>query len=127
MISEQAYRELARFRDSPVPFETPPSERLCLLHDSGMLRLITCRWSEDDDGVKVSYLKNVGVITELGRDSLAEFEHVRHKETEDERQKRFQNKISVAQVLVPLITFLVGLFVEYYSGVVSFFAPLFQR
>lgn len=124
MISKENYNELLRFRDSPVPYEGLPSERLTILHRFGWVRLETQRWSEITDGVETEYIKSYWVITELGKDALSEFEHIRNKETEDERQKRFQNKISVAQVFVPLVTFVLGLFVEYFSGIINWFSRL---
>lgn len=124
MISKENYNELLRFRDSPAPYEGLPSERLTILQRFGWVRLETRRWSEITDGVKTEYIKSYWVITELGKDALSEFEHIRNKETEDERQKRFQNKISVAQVFVPLVTFILGLFVEYFSGIINWFSRL---
>lgn len=124
MISKENYNELLRFCDSPVPYEGPPSERLTMLQNSGWIRLGTRRWTETVDGVNAQYAKSYWEITELGRDALSEFEHIRDKETEDERQKRFQNKVSIAQVLVPLVTFVLGLFVEYFSGIINWFSGL---
>lgn len=66
-------------------------------------------------------------ITPLGEDALSEFEQTRQKQANEERQRRFQNKISVAQVLVPLITFILGLIVEHCAGLVSALSDLFGR
>ncbi len=49
------------------------------------------------------------------------------KEAKAERQQRFQNQVSVAQVLVPLVTFVLGLIVEHYAGLISAFSQLFGR
>ena len=43
--------------------------------------------------------------SDKGRAMLLELEEKRRKEAEDKRQQRFQNQVSVAQVLVPCITF----------------------
>ena len=44
-------------------------------------------------------------------------EEVAEKKAEDERERRFQKKIAIAQVLVPLITFILGILVEHLSGI----------
>lgn len=84
------------------------------------------RESQDQPG---SYCMNPTkwTITPLGEDALSEFEQTRQKQANEERQRRFQNKISVAQVLVPLITFILGLIVEHCAGLVSALSDLFGR
>ena len=42
---------------------------------------------------------------------------VAEKKAEEERERRFQKKIAIAQVLVPLITFILGILVEHLSGI----------
>lgn len=44
----------------------------------------------------------------------------------NERQQRFDNKISVAMLLVNLVFFIVGLVAEHFIGIVRFFASLFH-
>ena len=44
-------------------------------------------------------------------------EGVAEKKAEEERERRFQKKIAIAQVLVPLITFILGILVEHLSGI----------
>lgn len=44
-------------------------------------------------------------------------EEVAEKKAEEERERRFQKKIAIAQVLVPLITFILGVLVEHLSGI----------
>lgn len=39
------------------------------------------------------------------------------QDAEKERERRFQKKIAIAQVLVPLITFILGILVEHLSGI----------
>lgn len=41
------------------------------------------------------------------------------------RQQRFDNKIAIASVLIPLITFILGLFVEHWAGIAQWFLSLF--
>lgn len=66
-------------------------------------------------------------ITTIGKDAMLQFEQRREEQAKNERQQRFQNKIAVATVLVPLVTFVLGLVVEHFSGIVSFFLSLFQH
>lgn len=61
----------------------------------------------------------VWAITPAGLAALQVFEEVAKQHAEDERQRRFQNKISVLNVLVPLATFFLGLLVEHYAGLVA--------
>ena len=63
-------------------------------------------------------------ITEKGKQALYEFYGDAHNNSKDEAQRRFQNKISVAHVLVPLITFILGLIVEHFSGFIGKFLEL---
>ena len=39
------------------------------------------------------------------------------QDAEKERERRFQKKIAIAQVLVPLITFILGILVEHLSSI----------
>lgn len=73
------------------------------------------------------------VLTERGKAELQTCHNMR-KQTENEaqekanskRQQRFQNKIAVAQVLVPAVTFIIGLLVEHFAGLVRWFVSLFH-
>ena len=47
-------------------------------------------------------------------------------QTESKRQQRFQNKISILNVLVPFITFFLGIVVEHYVNIVGWFFSLLQ-
>ena len=66
-------------------------------------------------------------VSDKGKAALEAMKEVRRKEAEDKRQQRFPNQISVAQVLVPLVTFVLGLVVEHYAGLVSGLAELLGR
>lgn len=66
-------------------------------------------------------------LSPAGEDALCAFEQEHQEKAKAERQQRFENKISVASVLVPLITFFLGLVVEYYAGVVGLVVSLFAE
>lgn len=47
-------------------------------------------------------------------------------EAKQEKQQRFENKIAIANLLVPLITYIFGLLTEHYAGIFGFFLKLFD-
>lgn len=63
-------------------------------------------------------------ITVSGLNALSEFEECADQQAKRERQQAFQNKISVASVLIPAVTFVLGLLVEHFAGVVRLIASL---
>ena len=65
-------------------------------------------------------------ITQKGRAALEEAYQAAEQKAKDERQQRFDNKISIANVLVPLVTFLLGLVIEHYTGIVRLVLSLFH-
>lgn len=65
-------------------------------------------------------------ITLDGQDRLDQLEEEAEEKAQQERQRRFENKISVLQILVPFITFFLGLVVEHYTGLISLFTNLFR-
>lgn len=66
-------------------------------------------------------------ITLEGSDRLDQLNQEAEDKAKQERQQRFDNKISVATLLVSLISFIAGVFVEHFAGIValvlSFFHP----
>ena len=65
-------------------------------------------------------------LTSKGIKRLDELYKEADKESKQERQQRFDNKVSVASVLVPLITFVLGLLVEHYTDLVSLLISFFK-
>lgn len=64
--------------------------------------------------------------TEAGKSLIALMENEANDKTEKKRQQRLQNQLSVASVLVPCITFVLGLVVEYFAELVSMFLNIFR-
>lgn len=124
MLSESSYNALKRFRGGLYtgPVLTPE------IREFRDLKYIhpTSRELKDQPG---QYCMNYTVwsTTALGEDALSEFEQKREQQAQDERERRFNRKISIAQVLVPLITFLLGLLVEHYAGIVSAIVSAFAH
>ena len=65
------------------------------------------------------------IITPRGEDALAEFEYVHNKDSQDERHQRFDRKMQILNIAIPLITFIAGLLAEHFSGIVSWIVSLF--
>ena len=66
-------------------------------------------------------------LSSKGEDALAAYDQMVKDKAENKRQQRFDNKIAIATVLVPLITFVLGLVVEHFSGIMSLFFSLFSH
>jgi len=114
MITENIYDELVKFRGSPVERPEGPTEEIKYLVSNGLIRTIKTEVLPD------LCLRDVAwEITVPGKNALAEFEDEAHQRAENKKQQRFQNKVSVAQVLVPAITFILGLIVEHTTGIVE--------
>ena len=64
-------------------------------------------------------------LTSAGRIAYETAKEEREKQAKNERQQRFDNKISVASVLIPCITFVLGLIIEHFSGIVEWIISLF--
>lgn len=123
MISPENYSELLSYRAGPVEFEGDYPERTLMLLDLKYIEAYDPKPVEHK-GVVISFRPTKLRITALGEDALAEFEQSAKKKAEDKSQQRFQNKISVALVLVPLITFILGLLVEHFAGIIGLFFGL---
>lgn len=65
-------------------------------------------------------------ITEAGKSMLTLIEKEANKQAENKRQQRLQNQFSVASILVPLVTFILGLIVEHFTELVSCFLNIFR-
>ena len=65
-------------------------------------------------------------ITSKGYARLSELEKIRAQDAERKKQQAFQNKVSIANVLVPLVTFILGMLTEHWSGVVNWVFSLFH-
>lgn len=79
------------------------------------------------EGRKIIRCLKQAIMPSLGEDVISEFEQKREQQAKDERDRRFNQKISIAQVLVPLVTFILGLVVEHYSGLVSALSEFLGR
>ena len=126
MLSEANYKELLRYRGSPVSVsEAGLSARETQLLENKYIEPAEYR-KEQFDGVifltdVISYR-----ITPEGEDALKVFEDICNEHAQNERQRRFENKIAVANMLVPAITFILGMIVEHLSGIISWLTAIPQ-
>lgn len=65
-------------------------------------------------------------LTLSGAEVFEQIQEERTKESKQESQQRFDNKISVASLLIPFVTFILGLLVDHYTNIVSFVISLFK-
>lgn len=65
-------------------------------------------------------------ITQKGLAALQEIDDKAEQKSKDERQQRFENKVSVLSVLIPFVTFILGILVEHFSGVLGLIIALFH-
>ena len=65
-------------------------------------------------------------LTSSGVAAYKQLKQERNQDSEKKRQQRFDNKISIASILIKLITFILGLLVEHYAGLVEFLIKLFS-
>lgn len=119
MITQEIYNELVKFRDGPAAIPDGPTPMIEYLVAQGWLRAT----EHNVDGLSIFPI--AWEITIAGKVALSEYEKSCEKEAKGEKQQRFQNQVSVAQVLVPAVTFVLGLVVEFRTGIVGILLQLF--
>lgn len=121
MISEPIYQALQKYKDG---FYTGPaiSQEIRELRNLGYIAPAGYRIKDDPNELSINPTR--WKLTLHGASALLEFEQERDRQAKQEKQQRFENKLSVLNALVPLVTFFLGLIVEHYAGLVSFFVSL---
>lgn len=109
MLTESQYELLHRFKDQVLTFSTYLPEEFLILSQHNYI-----------EEVFVPGSHHGWTISPLGLEALERFEQYREKCAAEKRQQRFQNQISVASVLVPFVTFILGLIVEHLAGILDF-------
>ena len=120
MLTQIEYDALLPFRDGPVHTPDGPTELMRHLKSKGYIEP-----SDTDVRPDMTIVDTEWVITIPGRVALESFEDRQEYHRKQARQQRFQNQVSVASVLVPTITFVLGLVVEHGLGLVGIFLDLF--
>ena len=84
-------------------------------------------WHHVPQLVTVSGMKADTIsITDEGRLALAAMNQELDEKAERKKQQSFQTKLSVANILVPFVTFFLGVMVEQWSGLVDLVIRLFH-
>lgn len=132
MLTQDDYDFLCRFRNESVKHiefdDFFTLRRIEWLVSLGFLRYErrnVSAWVAND--VKAEEFDLWVTIEPAGLSALSCFEKSREEQAKNERQQRFQNKVAVATVLVPAITFVLGLVVEHFAGIMNLFFSLFQH
>lgn len=76
--------------------------------------------------IKQLTCSNVFSLELLGAETYELLQEEREQATKQESQQRFNNKISVANLLIPFIIFILGLLAEHFVGFVSFLISVFK-
>lgn len=122
MINKADYIELSKFKNGPIKIDSG-SYRIQRLIDAKLIAPQS--YKSVSIGEMVVPTPDKWALTVEGEDALLDFENMRQKESDKKRQQRFENKISVLQVLVSLVTFILGLIVEHFSGITGIILQLF--
>lgn len=105
LLHEAALREWVKHNDHRIP----RNEVSGFLYQAGLIEMNT------HDPGRGSFR-----VTARSKSYLNYIDQYRESEEKKDRQQRFQNQVSVASVLVPAVTFVLGLVVEHFTGLVSF-------
>ena len=77
----------------------------------------------DENGQAYNFYR----ISQLGCAALSEFEDMARQQAANKRQNATQNKLAVIGILVPLVTFLLGLVVEHFTGLLNAAISFFHK
>lgn len=124
MLSDLNYAELVKAISAPIHQNDIPKERFNCLID--LKYIAASKFESRNLGGVINIYASEWIITALGLDALNEFEQAHNQTSKNERQKRFENKIAVLNVLVPLITFFFGLLLQYFSNIIGLVIDLFS-
>lgn len=80
----------------------------------------------EQDFIKGAFVLGLPVtITQTGKDRLDQLQKLTEKDSKDERRKRFDKKLAIAGLLVPLIIFVLEVVIDHFQFFISFFSNLF--
>jgi len=64
-------------------------------------------------------------LEDKGRLRLRQLQQEADEQAKQERQQRFDNKIAIANIFVPLVTFVGGILLEHYAGILEWALSFF--
>lgn len=123
MLSKDNYEFLAKFRSKPTYTSVKSDTRFQYFRE--------LQYIEPDSYVRDGELENISItpatfrLTPRGEDALSEFEYVRDKDTQNERENSFNRKITILGIAISLITFFAGFVVEHFAQIIDWFISLF--
>lgn len=115
-LTQAQYELLVSFRAGPQRFPGDASGVLKELYDRSYVSVHSSSMPTQPPFIS---RPESWCITVKGEDALNQFEYRRAEEAKQKRQQRFENQISVASVLVPAITFLLGLAAEHFGNILG--------
>lgn len=129
VLTKLNYRLLLEYKTpNSAPCTPAETERFRYFVDNNLVRIHSSSVvSFSNPSIPSALCPAKWVITAKGQDALLAFEQETEKQSQEKRDRRFDKKISVLNLLVPLITFFIGLFVEHSAGVVEWFLSFFHN
>ena len=125
MLSKRDYDLLVLYREPrPWPEVEKDEDRFRSLLDRKLVDAVSYEASSGDGWFAVQ--ADNYQVTPAGEDALLEFEEETAEKAKAERQQRFDNKISVLGILIPLLTFLLGVYVEYRLALLTHLVRLIE-
>ena len=131
MLTEAQYKELLRYRGGGVEYNGELTEPLSFL----LRKKYAILYHPATSDGKISNA-SICVITEIGKDALAEYERAddvmrkekASKDADKSGDRKFQTKQTLLNAVVcAVVSVLFGLVVGHFSEIVSFFTELFQK
>lgn len=111
MISKKDYYELRFFRGGVIGIDGEISERLKGLIEKKLIEPAGVEWRQTSDSeweVDVKAWK----LSVQGEDELEEFENATKNEAENKENRRKDRDISIINIIMPVITFFLGLIID---------------
>ena len=121
MLSDYEYTALLRYHGG---LQTGSKANEEIRHFRRLGYIEASSYSSNDD---ICLNPTAWKLTLAGESAISEFEQKREQQAQDERERRFNRKIAIAQVLIPLVTFILGLLAEHYAGIVSAIVDAFTH
>ena len=136
-LSEADYHELLKYREPHAP-SREEYNRLVSLKRRGFVKLNHFAFAHPGRQ-RAPEDRDTWIITPAGKDALSKFEEVRRKEAEEERRyeiqrqqtetqislSRQQTRLTLIQTVIALVSFIAGLVVEHYVGLLGLLTGLF--
>ena len=76
--------------------------------------------------IKQLTCSDVFKLTESGADVFEQIQEEREQASKHEKQQSFDNKISIASILIPFITFILGIVFEHYTDFIALLISVFK-